>query len=449
MKRIFIESLGCPKNLVDTENVLGLLDSDYEYADSPDEADVLFVNTCAFIHDAEEESHEALKRFVELRKENGAKLVVFGCLAESETELLMDRYAPDAIVGTASFFEMPKVLARIEAGESGFVQKNHIDIDIPELPRVVTTPPHFAYLKISEGCDNRCTYCLIPSLRGKFRSRTIEDIVSEAAMLDVGEVILVAQDTSRYGIDLYGKPMLGELLKRLAEIESIRWIRMHYLYPDIVDNDLLDTIFSIPKVVKYFDIPVQHVSDRVLKRMGRHTSKADIVKLMKELQSRENPGDPVVIRTTFIVGFPGETQADFEELLDFVDEFRIDRLGVFEYSDMEKVPSYRLDGKIDADIISERRAEVMMRQQDRSGSFLERFVGEVLEVVIEEYVEDEVLFVCRSKFDAPEIDGEVYVPFPSEWSEYAPEEYIGGFIRVKIGHSTEYDLYGVFYEYCE
>ncbi|MDO4754212.1 MAG: 30S ribosomal protein S12 methylthiotransferase RimO [Bacillota bacterium] len=443
MKKIYIESLGCPKNTVDTENVLGLIDEGFSYSDEPEMADYIIVNTCAFIHDAESESYAYVKQYADYRRDNpDLRVIVMGCLAQSQTERMLNEYGVDAVLGTGSFHRVLDVLARLEKGERFFAVKDSIDTVFPILPRVVTTPEHFAYLKIAEGCDNRCTYCMIPSLRGKFRSRSIEEIVEEAMALDVEEVILIAQDTSRYGVDLYGTPSLGALLERLNEVPGIRWIRVHYLYPDILSKELIETFFRLEKVVKYFDIPVQHVSDRILKLMNRRTSRRDIERVFQTIRGMEPIYGEASIRTTFIVGFPGETEEDFEQLLDFVDHHQINRLGVFTYSDMPNIPSYKLPNKVSQDVMDERRDRVMLMQQDKSFELMETFIGSVVEAVVEEYIEDEDLYVCRTVWDAPEVDGELYV--------YAGVELcIGDFIRVKVTGNAEYDLVGEFYEYCE
>lgn len=443
MKTIYIESLGCPKNTVDTENVLGLVDEVYEYVDEPEQADYIIINTCAFIHDAEAESYEYIRSYCDMRRERrDLQIVVMGCLAQSQTQSLLDRYDVDAVLGTGSFPKIGEALRRLEEGERGFVIKDSIDTVFPVLPRVVTTPNHFAYLKIAEGCDNRCTYCMIPGLRGKFRSRSIEEIVDEVRALDVDEIILIAQDTSRYGIDLYGAPRLEHLLEKLNEIPRIKWIRVHYLYPDLLSETLIETFFKLDKVVNYFDIPVQHVSDNILKAMNRKTSRRDIETVFQTIRKMEEKYGRASIRTTFIVGFPGEAEEDFEALLNFVETHRIDRLGVFPYSDMPNIPSFRLPDKVAAEVAEERRERVMLLQQEKSGEILEDLVGQVIEVVVEEYIEDEDLYVCRTPLDAPEVDGEVFV-----YSETELE--IGAFVKVKVSGSAEYDLVGEFYEYCE
>lgn len=502
---IYVESLGCPKNTVDTENVLGLLLDEYDYANEPKFADFLIINTCAFIHDAESESYEVIEDFCKIRDEYNKKLrrraggrsaadggagkrskksteqrpekrvVVMGCLAQKKADELIDKYGVDAVVGTGSFHKMPEVLERLKAGERGFTVMEPFDLLPMELPRVVTSPPHMAYIKISEGCDNNCTYCIIPRLRGPFRSRKIEDIVAEARALNVGELILIAQDTSRYGIDIYGEPKLKELLQELSRLPRLRWIRIHYLYPDLLTDELIEAIFALPKVAKYFDMPVQHVSDHVLKLMNRHTSKSDIEHIFEKIRAEEaRLGEPACIRTTFIVGFPGETEADFKQLYDFVSTHRIDRLGVFTYSDMEEAASSRLPDKVDPEIALERYDEIMSLQQDQSSKWLEGMVGRVVSAVVESpaqsmgyagktvgadadasdlfgegqndgALDGEALcyYMCRTVFDAPEIDGELILLAPVG----APIQ-IGDFVRAEVTESEEYDLVGKYCGHC-
>ncbi len=448
MQSIYIESLGCAKNRVDTENALGVLDGYYIYSNEPENADFLIVNTCAFIHDAEDESYQFISSFCDLKaQDNHKKVVVMGCLGQVETDKLLEEYPVDAIVGTGSFYKIRNILDRLTEGETGIVLKDSIDTEIPLLPRIVTTPNHYAFLKISEGCDNRCTYCLIPSIRGKYRSRTMEDILDEARQLDVDEIILIAQDTSRYGIDLYGKPMLAELLQKLDELERVRWIRIHYLYPDLLDDHLLEAIFNSKKVLRYFDIPVQHVSDRMLKLMNRHTNQHDIQTLFDKIRAYENQTtkygrQKASIRTTFIVGFPGETEDDFNQLVNFVEKNNIDRLGVFTYSDLPKIAAFKMGGKVSESEKERRKQIIMQLQQRHSSQIMENFVGKTIETVVEEYIEEEDMYIGRSYLDSPEIDGEVFV-----YSDIPLE--IGDFIMVNVLQSAEYDLVGEYIEYCE
>ena len=338
MKKIFIETLGCSKNLTDSEIMLGILDDNYTLADEAAEANVIIINTCSFIHDAKEESIQAILEFAKFKEQGECeKLIITGCLSQRYPEALIDEIPEiDAIIGTSNFYEIAEVIEQLYAGTEQKTFMKHIDLEIPEsLPRILTTPKHFAYLKIAEGCDNKCTYCIIPKLRGKYRSRKIEDIVEEAkdlADMGVKELMIIAQDTSRYGIDIYDEPKLDLLLGELSKIEAIKWIRVHYSYPDILDDRLLSGFFDNDKVINYFDIPIQHASDKILKLMNRRTSLSDIEGIIEKIRKH----DPnAVIRTTVIVGFPGETKEDFNILLEFVKKARFDRLGAFEYSDEE------------------------------------------------------------------------------------------------------------------
>lgn len=439
MKKVFIETLGCSKNLTDSEIMLGILDDRFELCDDVADAEVLIVNTCSFIHDAKEESIDAILQLAKL-KEDGAceKLIVTGCLSQRYPDALLEEIPEiDAIIGTSNFYEINDV---VDALYDGSVEKKyikHIDLLIPEsLPRILTTPKHYAYLKIAEGCDNKCTYCIIPKLRGKYRSRKIEDIVDEAkdlVSLGVKELMIIAQDTTRYGIDLYERPNLDVLLGELSKIEDLKWIRVHYSYPDILDDTLLEGFFANEKVINYFDIPVQHASDRILKRMNRRTSKRDIKQIVEKIRQR----DPeAVIRTTVIVGFPGETEDDFEILMDFIKKVRFDRLGAFAYSNEEDTPAALLGDQLDDDVKESRRNRLMEAQMIISESLSYEKIGRKYEVVIEEVAEEGKILVGRTAFDAPDIDGVVYVhtTLPLE---------LGTFIEVKITDALEYDLIGV------
>lgn len=441
MKKVFIETLGCSKNLTDSEIMLGLLDDEYALSDDVNDAEIIIVNTCSFIHDAKEESIQAILELARLKEEGACeKLIVTGCLSQRYPDALLKEIPEiDGIVGTSNFFEITEVVKALYA-PSGNEQKvfmKHVDIDIPEaLPRILTTPKHYAYLKISEGCDNRCTYCIIPKLRGKYRSRRIEDIVEEAtdlALLGVKELMIIAQDTSRYGIDLYGGPKLDVLLGELAKIEQLKWIRVHYSYPDILDDQLLAGFFTNDKVVNYFDIPVQHASDRILKLMNRKTSLKDIENIIGKIRNNDASS---VIRTTVIVGFPGETESDFEVLMDFAKQTRFDRLGAFEYSDEEDTPAMLLPNKVDEETMRSRKERLMEMQMYISEELSYSKIGKIFEVVIEEVAEEGKILVGRTAFDAPDIDGVVYV----HTDQALP---MGTFIMVKITDALEYDLIGV------
>jgi len=439
MKKVYIETLGCSKNTTDSEIMLGILDDQYELCDDVLDAEVIIVNTCSFIHDAKEESIQTILELGKLKQAaNCEKLIVTGCLSQRYPEALIDEIPEiDAIIGTSSFYEIADVIDSTYKHPAQKLFMKHVDLEIPEaLPRILTTPKHYAYIKIAEGCDNRCTYCIIPKLRGKYRSRKIEDIVEEArdfVQMGVEELMIIAQDTTRYGIDLYGKPRLDELLDALSKIEGVRWIRIHYSYPDILDDALLDGYFRNDKVVNYFDIPIQHASDKILKLMNRRTSNADIIRIVDKIRAK----DPTaVIRTTVIVGFPGETEEDFEKLMTLVQTVKFDRLGAFEYSDEEDTPAMLLPNKVDEETKQSRKERLMESQMIISEQLSYAKIGRVYEVVIEEVAEEGKILVGRTAFDAPDIDGVVYVHTD------LPLEY-GTFVKVKITDALEYDLIGV------
>lgn len=441
MNKIYIETLGCSKNVVDSEQMLGILDDQFSLAETPEEADVIIVNTCSFIHDAKEESINTILEFAALKTEgNLKKLLVTGCLSQRYPHEIIDEIPEiDAVVGTGNFFRVAQVIEQVLKGSDEKVFMDSIDLMVPEeLPRILTTPKHFAYLKIAEGCDNKCTYCIIPKLRGKFRSRLMSDIVKEAedlAALGVTELILIAQDTSRYGIDLFGESKLDDLLDALSKIEGIRWIRVHYSYPDILDERLLNGFFRNEKVINYFDIPVQHASDRILKLMNRRTSNEDIRRIVSMIRAH----DPnAAVRTTVIVGFPGETESDFEILMNFVKEMRFDRLGAFGYSDEEDTPAEKLPNKLDQDVIDERKDALMALQMQISEEISSTKIGKKFEVVIEEVAQETDegnIYVGRTEYDAPEIDGVVYVHTEKKLN-------ISAYVCVKINDALEYDLIG-------
>ncbi|MDH8676575.1 30S ribosomal protein S12 methylthiotransferase RimO [Fusibacter bizertensis] len=439
MKKVYIETLGCSKNVTDSEIMLGILDDHYELCDDVSDAQILIVNTCSFIHDAKEESIEAILELSRLKQTAACeKLIVTGCLSQRYPEALIEEIPEiDAIIGTSNFYEINDVIELIYKDQSEKMFMKNIDIEIPEsLPRILTTPKHYAYLKISEGCDNKCTYCIIPKLRGKYRSRKIEDIVDEAkdlAGMGVKELLIIAQDTSRYGIDIYDMPKLDVLLTELAKIDGIHWIRVHYSYPDILDDRLLEGFFSNDKVINYFDIPVQHASDKILKLMNRRTSLADIESIIDKIRLK----DPLsVIRTTVIVGFPGETKEDFNILMKFIKKVKFDRLGAFEYSDEEDTPAMLLKNKISDEVKQERRNTLMSEQMIISESLSYSRIGRIYEVVVEEVAEEGKILVGRTAYDSPDIDGVVYIHTDKSIE-------FGSFVNVKITDALEYDLIGV------
>ena len=442
--KLFCISLGCDKNLVDTEKMLGLLNGrGVVFTDAEEEADVILINTCCFIGDAKEESVNTILEMARYKEEGKLKaLLVAGCLAQRYKQEILDEIPEvDAILGTTSYEEVARVLEQVLDSKTG--EQVSCFHDLKELPhkaskRVVTTGGYYAFLKIAEGCDKRCTYCIIPYLRGPYRSVPIEDLVEEARQLaesGVKELILVAQETTLYGKDIYGEKSLPRLLKELAKIPGIHWIRLQYCYPEEITDDLIETIKTEEKVCHYLDIPIQHASDRILKRMGRRTNQAELKERLGKLR-REIPD--IAIRTTMISGFPGETEEDHQGLLDFVDEMEFERLGVFPYSAEEDTPAYSYPDQIPEEIKEERRAEIMELQQDIAFDHCEQMVGRILTVLIEGKVVDEPAYVGRTYMDAPNVDGLIFVNGEEELMS-------GDFVRVKVTGAAEYDLIGEVY----
>ena len=437
MKVLFI-SLGCDKNLVDSEEMLGLLASHgYSITDDETAADVIVINTCCFIHDAKEESIQTILEMAEYRKNGSCKaLLVTGCMAQRyQKEIRQEIPEVDAVLGTTAFDDILEALEKALQG-SGVEEFK----DINYLPlvgenRVLTTGGHFAYLKIAEGCDKHCTYCIIPKLRGNYRSVPMERLIAQAEYLakqGVKELILVAQETTIYGTDLYGKKSLHVLLNKLCEISGIQWIRVLYCYPEEIYDELIQTMKVQPKICHYLDLPIQHASDRILKRMGRRTSKAQLVEIVNKLRA-EIPD--ITLRTTLITGFPGETQEDHEELMAFVDEMEFDRLGVFTYSPEEDTPAAEMPNQIDEEIKKDRQAELMELQQEISLDKGPDKIGQKLLVMIEGKVADENAYVGRTYADAPNVDGYIFVN--------TGELLISGdFARVVVTGALEYDLIG-------
>ena len=437
MNLLFI-SLGCDKNLVDTEKMLGILGGEgYSFVDDESEADVIVVNTCCFIGDAKEESVNTILEMAELKKSGRLKaLIVTGCLAERyKNEITEEIPEVDAVLGTTSYEEIAGAIREALKGEKTLVFK---DIDAPvgkETKRLVTTGGHYAFLKIAEGCDKRCTYCIIPYLRGRYRSVPMEQLEKEARELadqGVKELILVAQETTLYGKDLYGEKKLPELLRRLSSIPGIQWIRLQYCYPEEITDELIETIKNEEKVCHYLDIPIQHASDAILKRMGRRTSNKEIRELVAKLR-QEIPD--IALRTTFISGFPGETEEDHEILMEFVDDMEFDRLGVFAYSPEEDTPAYSFKDQVPDEVKEDRRAEIMELQQDIAFEKSESMKGSVLEVMIEGKVADENAYVGRTYMDSPGVDGLIFVNTGLSLMS-------GDFVRVRVTGALEYDLIG-------
>ncbi len=435
LNKVGFVSLGCSKNLVDTENMIGILtEKGYEIAADAAEADIIVVNTCGFIDSAKQESIDAILEMARYKESGKCRiLVAAGCLAQRYSEEIKEELPEvDIILGTGSYKDIAKAIE--EAQEKGKSEiKGDINFAVTDEVRVRTTPEYTAFIKIAEGCDNKCTYCAIPSIRGKYRSREISSIVAEAQkMADEGvkELILVAQDTTRYGIDLYGEKKLPELLKALCGIEKLKWIRVHYCYPEETDDALIEVMKNEEKIVKYLDIPVQHGCDSVLKRMGRHTSGAEITALVEKLR-REIPN--ITLRTSIIAGFPGETEEEFQELLDFVKRVRFDRMGVFAYSAEEGTPAARLPGQLGEETKEMRRGEVMALAQEISLERNRAMIGKTLETLVEGF--DGNLYFGRSGGESVEVDPKIYFGSLEELEA-------GRFINVKIVDCDEYDLYG-------
>ncbi|MDD3140889.1 MAG: 30S ribosomal protein S12 methylthiotransferase RimO [Lachnospiraceae bacterium] len=437
MNILFI-SLGCDKNLVDTEVMLGLLASKgYQMIDDEEQADIIVVNTCCFINDAKEESIQTILEMAEYKANGRLKvLVVTGCLAQRYKQEIIDEIPEvDAVLGTTSYDKILTVIDEALIGHSS-VEMTDIDIlPIVESRRMITTGGHYAYLKIAEGCDKHCTYCIIPKIRGDYRSVPMERLLKEAnELVDQGvkELILVAQETTLYGQDIYGEKSLPKLLVELCKIKQLRWIRILYCYPEEITEDLIQVIKDEDKICKYLDLPIQHASDDILKRMGRRTSKQQLISIVQKLR-KEIPG--ISIRTTLITGFPGETQEQHEELMEFVDTMEFDRLGVFTYSPEEDTPAALMENQIEEHIKEDRQAELMELQQEIAFERANQMIGQELFVMIEGKVADENAYVGRTYKDAPNVDGLIFVNTEEELMS-------GNFVKVKVTGALEYDLIG-------
>lgn len=438
MKKILFVSLGCDKNLVDSEMMLGMLvQNGYEFTDDEREADIVIVNTCCFIGDAKEESINTILEMAELKKSGEIEmLIAAGCLAERYREEIQTEIPEvDAILGTMAIDEIVRTLDEV----SGGIRKNHYkSLDAKPLTgveRVVTTGGHYAYLKIAEGCDKHCTYCIIPKVRGNYRSVPMEYLIREAEKLadkGVKELILVAQETTVYGKDLYGHKTLPELLRALCKISGIYWIRILYCYPEEIDDDLIQTIREEKKICHYLDLPIQHASDRILQRMGRKTDREQLRNIIWKL--RDAIPD-ICLRTTLITGFPGETEAEHEELLDFIGQMEFDRLGVFTYSQEEDTPAALMPDQIPEEVKLSRQAQLMELQQEIAFEAAEDMIGRTVTAMIEGKVADENAYVARTYKDAPNVDGFLFVNTDRELIT-------GDFVKVKITASYEYDLIG-------
>lgn len=437
MIKVSMASLGCSKNLIDSEQMLGLLEqSGYEIVENEEDADILIVNTCTFIESAKMESIECILELAQYKKTGHCKyLIVTGCLAQRYKEQILSELPEvDAVIGTNEYDKIADVIRSLDEEQ----EKRLFCAETPllcETSRLRSTPGYTAYLKIAEGCDNHCTYCVIPSIRGRYRSRRMEDIIAEAKELaadGVKELVVIAQDTTRYGKDLYGEYRLAELLRELCHIDNIEWVRVHYCYPEIVTDKLIDVFAEESKLCNYFDIPIQHCSDGILKRMGRRTNKKQITELIARIRHRL---PDAVIRTSLIVGFPGETEEEFEELRQFVEETKFDRLGVFAYSREEDTPAYDMDNQIDEEEKERRRELLMMVQSEISQQLNEDKIGKTVRVLVEG--KDEIIksYYGRTYADSIEIDGKVFFKSDKPLKE-------GDFASVKIEQVLEYDLFG-------
>lgn len=437
MNLLFI-SLGCDKNLVDSEVMLGILEAGgYQIVDDEMQADVIVINTCCFIHDAKEESIQTILEMAEYKKTGRLKaLIVAGCLAQRyQQEIRTEIPEVDAVLGTASYDQIVQSIEEALAGQGGVRLAELDTLPAVQERRLVTTGGHYAYLKIAEGCDKHCTYCIIPKLRGNYRSVPMERLLKEAGELadqGVKELILVAQETTLYGKDLYGEKSLHRLLKELCRIGGLRWIRILYCYPEEIYDGLIQVMKEEKKICHYIDLPVQHANDEILRRMGRRTSRKQLGEIVGKLR-KEIPD--IAIRTTLITGFPGETKEQHEELMEFVDEIEFDRLGVFTYSPEEDTPAADLPDQIPEEVKEERQAELMEFQQEVVFAQAEEMIGREVLVMIEGKVADEDAYVGRTYRDAPNVDGLIFINTQEEMMS-------GDFARVRVTGALEYDLIG-------
>ena len=437
MKILFI-SLGCDKNLVDSEEMLGLLNSrGYTFTDDETEADVIIINTCCFINDAKEESVQTILEMAEYKKTGKCKaLIVTGCMAQRYKQEILDEVSEvDRVLGTTAYEKIVEAVDEALAGSRGVEEKPLTYLPQTDAKRMVTTGGHYAYLKIAEGCNKCCTYCIIPKLRGRYRSVPMERLIEQAKELaaqGVKELILVAQETTVYGVDLYGKKSLHLLLEQLCQISGLRWIRILYCYPEEIYEDLIQTMKREEKICHYLDLPIQHASDAVLRRMGRRTTRADLEQIVTHL--REEIPD-IVLRTTLIAGFPGETEEQHQEVMEFIDEMEFDRLGVFTYSQEEDTPAASMPDQIDEETKLNWQEELMELQQEIAFDRAEERTGSVVTAMIEGKVADEDAYVARTYGDAPNVDGLLFVQTTEELNS-------GDFVRVRITGAVEYDLIG-------
>lgn len=438
MRKVLFISLGCDKNLADSEEMLGMLvENGYTLTNDETEAEIIVVNTCAFIHDAKEESINSILEMARYKTEGVLKvLLVTGCLAQRyKEEIIKEIPEVDAVLGTTSFGDIIKALDKVFEGERYLEFKDINALTEISKKRVLTTGGYYGYLKIAEGCDKRCTYCIIPKLRGNYRSIPMEQLISQAEYLagqGVRELILVAQETTVYGKDIYGKKCLHKLLKELCKIPGIQWIRILYCYPEEIYPELIQTMKEEKKICHYLDLPIQHCSDKILKKMGRRTTKQELIDIVTLLR-KEIPD--IILRTTLITGFPGETEEDHEELMEFIDTMEFDRLGVFTYSAEEDTPAANMPNQIAEEVKEDRQAELMELQQEISIDKGNDKIGTCVEVMIEGKVADENAYVGRTYGDAPNVDGYIFINTDTELMS-------GDFARVHVTGALEYDLIG-------
>ncbi|MCH5273264.1 MAG: 30S ribosomal protein S12 methylthiotransferase RimO [Lachnospiraceae bacterium] len=437
--RVYFISLGCDKNLVDSEYMLGLLsEAGHTLTEDEAEAEAIIVNTCCFIHDAKKESIEAVLEAAGYKETGKCRiLLVTGCLAQRyQSEIRAEIPEVDAVLGTASFDEIVTALQTAEQGTKPEVYKELDYLPLPGVKRINTTCGYTAYLKIAEGCEKHCTYCIIPSIRGRYRSVPMERVLAEACQLAADgakELILVAQETTLYGIDLYGRKALPELLRKLCALEGIEWIRLLYCYPEEITEELITVMKEEPKICRYLDLPIQHAADTVLKRMGRRTTKKELTALIRKLR-KELPG--IVLRTSLITGFPGETLEEHEELLSFVEKTRFDRLGVFTYSKEEDTPAAAMKGQIAEKEKRRRQKELMQLQQKIAFENAQKRIGKRYTALIEGKLPQENVYLARTYMDAPNIDGYLFVESEERYES-------GEFVKVKVTGAKGYDLMGV------
>ncbi|WP_411682957.1 30S ribosomal protein S12 methylthiotransferase RimO [Clostridium thailandense] len=435
--KVGLISLGCDKNRIDSEIILSHINMDNIIVNNPKEADIIIVNTCGFIESAKQESIDTILEMSKYKERYNCKLIVVtGCLTQRYGKELMELLPEiDIMLGVNDYAKLNESIKNcMENKNSKFYSCNYSDSSINEGKRILTTAPHTAYLRISEGCDNFCTYCIIPKIRGKYRSRNIESILEEAKSLasqGVKEIIVVAQDTTRYGIDIYGERMLSKLIREISNIEEIQWVRILYCYPEEITDELINEIANNNKVCNYLDIPIQHISDDVLKLMGRRGRKREIINNLNKLRDKIHD---IAIRTSIIVGFPGESEENFDELKHFIKEIRFDKLGVFKYSQEEGTPAAEMENQIDEDTKKKREEELMLIQQDISKEINTSKINRIYEVLIEG--KEKELWYGRSYEMAPEIDGLIYCESDKNLE-------IGDIVKIKITNSSEYDLMGV------